>query len=402
MRILWTGAAPWISTGYGKPLRYLFPRLHDLGHALALCNFFGYRGPNTVLDVGTQTRTCPVMVFGSAKNGHFNDIIEMNYQGFDADCLFSLQDVWVLQRWGFRNMTWLPWMPVDCDTMPAKVLNAIDNCYAPLSYSKAGRDLLKQSGWPNARWMPFGVDLDVHRVRDKQQARRAMGLPEDGFIAGMVAANSSAPSRKSFPEVLSAWAKWIDGGGEGVLYLHTTITPKHGRTAGLEFMPLLDSLGLDWSTLDDPEEWRREEATVLFPCQHRMWNYGYHDPDLARLYSCFDVLLSPSMGEGFGIPILEAQACGVPVVTLRTTSMPEITFAGRCLEPVQEWWCEHDAWRGVAPIDELADTIDLFAEMDDEQREILRVRARAGAEPFDWDVLVRDLWVPLLEEVAGA
>ena len=402
MRIMFTGAASWANSGYSKPLRNLLPRLAEQGHVLAQCCFFGYQGPNTVLTVGTQDHRCDVMHFGPARDGYFNDLIEMNYQGFEADCLITLQDVWVLSGWGQRGMTWLPWMPVDSNTVPARVLNAIQDCWAPLSYSNAGAELLRQAGWSNARWMPCGVDLQVHQIRDREEARRAVGLPEGGFIAGMVAGNSSFPSRKSFPEVLMAWKRYLDGGGKGLLYLHTTITPKQGRQAGLEFVPLLDAIGLDWSTLDDPEEWRRQEATVVFPCQHRMWNQAYHDEDLALLYSAMDVLLSPSMGEGFGIPILEAQACGVPVVTLNTTSMPEITFAGRCLEPIQKWWCEQDAWRSIAPIGELADTIALFAEMDGEQKAALAQKARAGVEPFEWDVLVRDRWTPLLAEVEAA
>ena len=401
MRIMFTGAAPWVDSGYGKPLRYLLPRLAEQGHDLALCTFFGYRGPNTTLTVGTKERHCDVMVFGSAKDGYFNDIIEMNYAGFEADCVISLQDVWILQRWGFRKMTWLPWMPIDCNQVPPKVLNAIENCWAPLSYSQAGCDLLKGTGWPNARWMPFGVDMDVHQIRDRDEARRAVGLPEGGFIAGMVAANSSWPSRKSFPEVLAAWADYVEQGGRGKLYLHTTITSKHGRTAGLEFTSLLDSLGLDWSTLDDPQPWRREEATVLFPCQHRMWNSAYRDHDLALIYNSLDVLLSPSMGEGFGVPILEAQASGVPVVTLRTTSMPEITFAGLCLEPEQRWWSEHDAWRGLAPIAGINNALHTYAKLGAEHKAALAQQAREGAERFDWDRLVAEFWTPLLEEVAG-
>jgi glycosyltransferase involved in cell wall biosynthesis len=47
-------------------------------------------------------------------------------------------------------------------------------------------------------------------------------------------------------------------------------------------------------------------------------------PDLRLLYSHANVFIFPSIYEGFGIPGLEAMACGVPVITSNTTSLPEV------------------------------------------------------------------------------
>ncbi|MFZ2538174.1 MAG: glycosyltransferase family 1 protein [Oscillospiraceae bacterium] len=52
---------------------------------------------------------------------------------------------------------------------------------------------------------------------------------------------------------------------------------------------------------------------------------GFADTeDLPHLYSEADVFVFPSLYEGFGMPILEAQACGTPVVTSNVSSMPEV------------------------------------------------------------------------------
>ena len=48
------------------------------------------------------------------------------------------------------------------------------------------------------------------------------------------------------------------------------------------------------------------------------------DEDLARIYSLADVFVFPSLYEGFGFPPLEAMACGTPVVTSNTSSLPEV------------------------------------------------------------------------------
>ena len=52
---------------------------------------------------------------------------------------------------------------------------------------------------------------------------------------------------------------------------------------------------------------------------------GYvHDLDMPAVYSLADVLVFPSLYEGFGLPPLEAMACGTPVVTSNSTAIPEI------------------------------------------------------------------------------
>jgi glycosyltransferase involved in cell wall biosynthesis len=50
----------------------------------------------------------------------------------------------------------------------------------------------------------------------------------------------------------------------------------------------------------------------------------FPDEDLKYLYQCAELLLFPSFYEGFGLPILEAFACGTPVVTSTSGSLPEI------------------------------------------------------------------------------
>jgi len=48
------------------------------------------------------------------------------------------------------------------------------------------------------------------------------------------------------------------------------------------------------------------------------------DEDLPLLYNCTDLFVYPSLYEGFGLPPLEAMACGIPVITSNTSSLPEV------------------------------------------------------------------------------
>ena len=68
------------------------------------------------------------------------------------------------------------------------------------------------------------------------------------------------------------------------------------------------------------EEVKRRDLdqAVLFP--------GFiRDDDLAALYSAATLFVFPSLYEGFGLPPLEAMACGTPCVVSNSSSLPEVT-----------------------------------------------------------------------------
>ena len=60
------------------------------------------------------------------------------------------------------------------------------------------------------------------------------------------------------------------------------------------------------------------------------------DEDLPTLYTSASLFLFPSLYEGFGLPLLEAMACGVPVVSSNTSSLPEVAGnAAKILDPLR-------------------------------------------------------------------
>ena len=95
------------------------------------------------------------------------------------------------------------------------------------------------------------------------------------------------------------------------------------------------------------------EGRIVFPDRYSYY-LGYPAEWMALLYNAADVLLAASMSEGFGIPLIEAQACGTPVITTDWTSMPELVRWGVAVPPadrfwvsgLESWWAWPD-WRGV-------------------------------------------------------
>lgn len=100
------------------------------------------------------------------------------------------------------------------------------------------------------------------------------------------------------------------------------------------------------------------------------------DEDMAALYSMADVFIYPSLYEGFGIPPLEAMACGTPVIASGTTSIPEVIGDAAC---------------AIDPLDTpaIADALHRVLE-DGAYAGSLRSRGHARAREFTWTRAARE------------
>ncbi|MGN6790778.1 MAG: glycosyltransferase family 4 protein [Streptosporangiaceae bacterium] len=68
-----------------------------------------------------------------------------------------------------------------------------------------------------------------------------------------------------------------------------------------------------------------DEAVAAVPAHLRLARPGYlHFTDLPGFFGGALIVAFPSIGEGFGLPVLEAMACGAPVLTTHRTSLPEV------------------------------------------------------------------------------
>jgi len=98
-------------------------------------------------------------------------------------------------------------------------------------------------------------------------------------------------------------------------------------------------------------------------------------PDVERLYHSCDVMLFPSYTESFGFPLLEAMACGVPIVASAIPSNVEVLGNDGCY---------------FAPGDyvDAADQVESVVATDPDMREARRRRLRARSEQFNWSANV--------------
>lgn len=84
---------------------------------------------------------------------------------------------------------------------------------------------------------------------------------------------------------------------------------------------------IDLLCIGGEARWDKEEAAIIRNANLSNSVKLFHnisDEELKLLYSLAEVFIYPSLYEGFGIPILEAMACGTPVIVSNTASMPEV------------------------------------------------------------------------------
>lgn len=104
---------------------------------------------------------------------------------------------------------------------------------------------------------------------------------------------------------------------------------------------------------------------------------GYVDEnDLCALYSGASLYLAPSFHEGFGIPIIEAFACGCPVICSTGGAMPEVAGEAAVIEP--SWEPEH--WANM-----IRSTLGDSGKLAD-----LRERGFERVKRFDWHRLAQE------------
>lgn len=384
MRLTWLGNAPWTNYGYGQQAALFAPRLTEAGHPIGIIANYGHQG--------TPINYKNVQVFGPSFDLWGMDVIHGHSKTFQADALISMMDIQMFATENLLGTKWLPWFPVDHVTIPPAIFEKLQHAFHPIAMSKHVSAEMDKAGMEYS-YIPCGVDTEIFKPLDRALARETQKLPMDKFIVGMVAANKGM--RKAFHQNIMAFAALKAKYGDCVLYLHALDGLRNaGETVDL--VAYCKAIGLK---VGYAFEESADNADVIFAHQYGL-ALGYDAPMMAQLYASMDVHMGVTMGEGFGIPIIEAQACGTPVIVGDWTSMPELVFSG---------WkvAKSDAEMIYTPLNSfqylphpgaIAEKLELAYQMRGNMD--YRKRAADGAKAYDADRIIEKYWLPTLAKVA--
>jgi len=380
MRIGWYSNAPHIPSGYGQQTAQVVERLKADQHEVAVVSNFG---------AAASLNWKGIPVFADGLKQYSVDIFPQHLKAWGGISI-GLFDAWPMVAAADRlkelNLAW--WVPVDHDPVPPGVVEFFNKTGAfAIAMTRFGQEQLLKVGMPKemVTYIPHAIDTKEMFTDVVQALRKAMGIPEDAHLTVMNAANRGRlPIRKAFAENLLALAGHMKSHPDAWAYIHTE---PEGLSDGMNLPRFLAAVGAPMDRIRWPEPMAFRNG---IPTEH-----------LKHIYSSADVFLGTSMGEGFGIPTIEAQACGTPVIVSQFAGSAELAGAHSVLIHGQKMWDEFQGSFWIVPdVRQIQGALEMNYQ-ETKAGTVDRAKVREFALHYDADLIYDKHWRPLIELLAA-
>jgi ADP-heptose:LPS heptosyltransferase/glycosyltransferase involved in cell wall biosynthesis len=215
-----------------------------------------------------------------------------------------------------NRFLWAWWFPMDAWKLRDEWVELIEAVDIPIVYSQYGYDMIKPKV-DRIQYLrppiPFEREKFINLPsKDKKFVREKIfhSIPKDSVIFGFVGANQV---RKDPQRLMKAFFEAKKKIPNAVLYMHT------------------EPMGY-YNLKQYAKDCGAESKDLFF----KVSGIPYTTEALVELINCFDCYVMPSMQEGLSVTILEAWACGVPVIATDTTSQSELLTKGAIPVPVTD------------------------------------------------------------------
>lgn len=308
MKVLICGDSPTVSTGFARCTRVACNSLLAAGHEVIVLGISEFGDPRLVTEYPYPIYPCVQPI----DNGH--DVLGVTrlptlVDRLKPSLIILINDPWnipaymdqlkitkgICDKLGaeFTIPPVIAWLAVDSVNHKGELLNSLAHVITWTNF--AANELSRGGCTVPMSVVPLGVDRDVFYPRDQAASRRMVcsALPDNAFVVGVVGRNQP---RKRLDLTLKYFANWIHSYGIDNAYLFLYVAPT-GET-GCDITQLVKYYNLTGKVMSHTSPIGK----------------GHSDELLAHVYSAFDVYLSTSQAEGWGLPALEAMSCGVPCV----------------------------------------------------------------------------------------
>jgi glycosyltransferase involved in cell wall biosynthesis len=366
--------SPVLRTGFATVTREILRRLSAIDGYEVACLGWGYDGwPVDRADI-------PYPVYPSGNSILGRDTLGRVITEFEPDVLVTLGDIWMVdwitQITERRGCRFLSYFPIDGAPLYQPWLGFLEALDGRIACSRFGQDLVKQALPSVATDLIYhGVDTSIFRPLPPA---RPVEL-QDRFIVGCTARNQP---RKNLPVLIEAFARFCADKDDAVLYLHS------------------DPKDVGWDLLDLLRRYDILQRTCI--SKSASITNGVSTTKLNEIYNLFDVMVLPTAGEGFGLPILEAMAAGVPVMATDYSACIELLEGRGELIAVRNFMTagRHNVDYAIPDLDDLLTKLDSLYH-DEDQRQHYSQLGVQFAKTLDWQPIVTQ-WDALLTDAMSS
>lgn len=381
-------------TGFARVTHAIGDRLVERGHDVhcLATNFKGDYWP-TKVKLYVPTSLIKDDVYGKSR------IVEMLAK-VEPDVIVTLNDPQVIlqllydnaydtEKYLLRYRPLIGYIPIDGHNHPAG-WNVLSGVMKRVAMSKFG-----QSFMPEAPVVYHGVDTSKFRpintrpmttstgvvCKTKADCKEAFGYPRDSFLVLRVDKNSG---RKDYA---ATWKALLP-----VMRRHSDVIA-HFHCGGRQ-----DTAGIDMRML-----WSRDQATAgRFYLPDQVTSaIGWSEQDLAILYNAADLFVSTSRGEGFGLTLAEAAACGLPIVAQNISAIPEVVGDGAILvDPDREITVPSGEDQWLSNIAAFSEAIESMYLSRGKRRDMGAKARQHVVKSFSWD-FAADRFHDFISDLAG-
>jgi glycosyltransferase involved in cell wall biosynthesis len=342
---------------------------------------------------------------------------------FMPDIVFDIRDFWMnsYQKLSILRpfYNWVVMPTVDSQPQQEEWLDVYMDADAVLSYSEWGGKVLQDQTNNLIKYKGVAspaVDTNIFKPIDMELAREKLSLPKTMKIIGSVMRNQK---RKLIPELIQSIRRLLDQlslqekelGAEVYLYLHTSYPDMGWNIPNLlKEHNMCKRVLFTYYCRNCKKIHAHTFTHSIKPCPHcgkksaalPSVSDGVSSEQLSDIYNTFDIYVQYAICEGFGMPQVEAGACGVPIVSVNYSAMSDIVriLQGYPIQP-QTFFkeMETEAYRVYPNNDQLVFHLWNYLKLDQNSQKEMRSKVRSLTESnFNWDITA-DAWMKTFDEI---
>ncbi len=393
MRVLWCSDSSNLPTGYANVTRNIMEILKKANIDVRTMGFQYKGNPLDAFFMDSRLYNFPMYPTIDIREQYGeNGSVEMYVNNIKPDITAFLCDSfmikWIIEKKirgdkiirvidSLKEKTkTLFYFPLDSEDVYPIAKNVIESMDIRVAMSRFGQKILKKETGMDSFYIPHAVDTNIYNIINEKhidEFKKANNMG-DKFVVGCVARNQGRKVLSKLYEAFSIFSKNKD---DVILIMHCD--PK-------------DPMGEDLITISDKLGIRKK---ILYTGLKSFY-YGMPDVHLNLLYNAMDIHAISTTGEGFGIPIIESMACGVPnILTDYTTSRELIEGCGELCK-ISAFIEASNTRRAIVDVNDMAKKMQKLYDKPKLREKYGKIARDRVLNHYTWDKIGR-MWIELLE-----